>query len=201
MVEFRLNLVRDQVPPPGRRRIRYWSMVAYLGASGLVLVASFAWASKRLLQAADLRSQSRRLESEYVESRGGEGSIQLGAQRLHRRVAAQVASLQSVDRQLDTAIRPARLMKGLVLSLPPAISLRKFALDGEARTVTFELLVLGGTPERDAGPADLLADWQGDPAVSRAIKDVSYQGSQIEVVGDRSDVVWRFSAHLAGGGG
>lgn len=201
MIEFRLNLVRDRVPPPRQRRARYWAMVGYLAASGLVLVACVAWACTRLLQAEDLRAQSLRLEATYAEDRGGGESIPDGAQRLYRRLSAQIEGLRAADRQMEAAIRPARWLKGLALSLPPAVSIRKFALDGESRTVTFELLVLGGSPERDAGPADLLADWQRDAAVTRGLKDISYLGSQIEPAGDRSDVVWRFSARVVGGGG
>lgn len=202
MIEFRLNLIRDQVPTPAQRVLRYRLMMLYLGISGLVLVVSVALASQRLVQASALRAQSQHLETIFGRGREGSGDgLVTGASRVKNRLAAQAKALQASDQFLARDPRPARLLRAMVRSLPPGITVRMFSLSREDHSVNFELLAIGGGEEGQGGPTDLINHWQKDEELSAELKDINYTGSQVEGVGGRSDVIWRFTGRLAKGGG
>lgn len=199
MIEFRLNLIRNQVPDAARRRQRYRAMLVYLGLTGVALVGAMGLASSRLVQAAALREQSAHLERLYARDHEGQGGLIAGSDRLHQRLQALGQSLQAVDRQLAADTRPARLVRSLLVNLPPGITLRTFKLSREDHTVLIELLVAGGYDGR-VSATDLAGLWQKDPEVMAYLQDVSFQGSQIENVAGRSDNLWRFIGHFQGGG-
>lgn len=202
MIEFRLNLIRDQVPTPAQRLLRYRLMMLYLAVTGLVLVVSALLASQRLVQAGALRAQSQHLEALFGRGREGSGDgLITGATRMKNRLSAQSKSLQASDQLMARDPRPARLLRAMVLSLPPGITVRMFSINREDRSVNFELLAIGGGEEGSRGPTDLINDWQKNADLSAELNEINYTGSQVEGVGGRSDVVWRFNGRLAKGGG
>ena len=202
MIEFRLNLIRDQVPTPAQRVLRYRLMMLYLAVAGLVLVVCVALASQRLVQAGALRTQSQHLESLFGRGREGSGDgLITGASRIKNRLSAQAKALQASDQLMAGDPRPARLLRAMVRSLPPGITVRMFSLNREDRSVNFELLAIGGGEEGQGGPTDLINHWQKDEELSTELKDINYTGSQVEGVGGRSEVIWRFTGRLAKGGG
>ena len=201
MIEFRINLIRDQVPSAGERRQRYRLMVAYLAVAGVLVVLSMGLASSRLQEARVLRQQRDQLESRFLADHPGADSIRGYAQQLDRRMARDVVALRDVEQQLTGDARPARLVRALVLSLPTGVSLRRLTLNAEEQSVLIELLVFGGTPEQEADPSRLMGQWARDPELSRQLKDVAFLGSQLEGNVARKDKLWRFTGHLNRKGG
>lgn len=200
MIEFRINLIRGQVPSAPARRQRYGLMIAYLAVAGLLLAAAMGMAASRFVETQALVRQRDELEARFLAGNTGADSIRSHARNLERRMARDVAALRLVERQLVGDARPARLLRALVLTLPPGISLRHFTLNEEEEVVTFELLVFGGSAEKEAGASDLLALWARDTVINSQLKEMNFLGSQMEGNVARNDMVWRFSAHLNGKG-
>lgn len=196
MIDFRLNLIRDQVPSRLQRRLRYRALIAYLALTGLLLVGAVSLASTRWLERAGVRGNIDQIERFYQSGHEGQGDLMSGVARLQEKFQAQVAGLQATESLLLTDPRPARLIRSLLVTLPPSVSLRNFKLIREDGSLQFELLSVGGT---DVSPAELIILWQKDLVVKAALKDLTFQGSQIENAGGRSDTVWRFSGRLNGG--
>lgn len=200
VIEFRINLIRGQVPSASERRRRYRLMVLYLGVAGVLLAVAMGSASKRLVEARGLRRQCQEIEDRFRSERGGGEGIPNHARELDQRLAKGVSALRSVERQLATDARPARLVRALALSLPSGVSLRRVVLNGEDQSVLVELLVFGGGAGQDAGASDLLETWSRDAAIADQVKNLAFLGSQLEGNVGRSDMVWRFSGHLKGKG-
>lgn len=199
MNEFRLNLIRDQVPDKARRRMRYGAMLLYLGIAGLVLAMAVGLASGRVAQAMEFRDQSRRLEKAYAASHEGQGDIRPGALRLQSRLAAQLVSLKAVEERLASDARPARLLRALTLSLPAHMSLHKVTLSAEEKMVAFELRLLGSGSDNSIGAPELMSRWQQDPAITAEITQLAYLGSQTEKAGANGNMILQFSGRLEKG--
>ena len=196
MPEFRLNLIRTQVPRPQDRRIRYLGMLAYLAVSGAFLVAALSFSTTCLVRATETRTDLRRLERQFAERHPAAGGIVPYAGGLESSLTRRIGALTTLDHQLAGRPRPAALLYHFVLSLPQGVSMRLLQLDASARTLTFELAASGARPEGDLGPSDLIARWSQNPALAVQMSEVTYLGSQRQPRGDSADVVWRFSARL-----
>lgn len=196
MIDFRLNLIRDQVPSRSKRRLQYRVLMAYLALTGLLLVGAVSLASTRWMERAGVRGKIDQIERFYQSGHEGQGDLKSGVARLQEKFQAQVDGLQATENLLATDPRPARLIRSLLVALPSSVSLRNFRLLREEGTLQFELLSVGGT---DVSPAELIIQWQKDLVVQAALRELTFQGSQIENAAGRSDTVWRFSGRLNGG--
>jgi Tfp pilus assembly protein PilN len=198
VIEFRINLLRDQVANAAQRRRRYMAMMTYLGVTGLLLVGAVGLASSRMVEASALRAQSQRVENVYARDHEGQGGLLAGAARLNQRIQKLVMSLQAVDQKLAKDPRPARLVRNLMVSLPAGVSLRTLRVAQEDKSVAIELVLAGGY-EGQVSATDLLGLWQKDEQLMADLAEVNLQGSQIENVGGSSGQVWRFSGRLREG--
>ena len=200
MIEFRINLIRDQVPGADQRRTRYKLMILYLALAGLALILAVSMASSRLVEAAGLRGQSQHLEEVFNRNYDGQGGLAATANRLQERMASHVAALQTTDRLLASEARPARLIRALQFALPEGVSLRSFSLSREDKSVIIELRALGESVSQGA-QADVLTRMQKDPVLMAGFKELTLAGSQMENNAGRIDQIWHFTGQLAGGGG
>lgn len=199
MNRFRLNLIRDQVPSPARRRRRFRAMMIYLAIAGLVLVAAVGLASSRVAQALEFRAQSQKMEAAYAAAHEGQVGIQEGSAHLQTRLASQLESLQFIDRRLSGDPRPARLLRALVLSLPANMALHKVSLNAAEKSVFFEVKQFG-VAAGSIGAPELIALWQQDPAITAEIGQLAHLGSQVENVGAGGNTILQFSGRIEKGG-
>lgn len=196
MPEFAINLIRGQVPPRARRKLRYRAMIAYLAASGLMLAVTLWLATSRLTQAAVVREDIVRLERYFVAAHPEQDGIAAYAAWLERVAGERVAKLKAVDGLLGSAPRPAELIGPLALSLPAGMSIRSLAMDAE-QTVTFELMVVPSGTEAETDPSGLMERWSRDATLGSRLQGVTYLGGTRQSNGERNDMVWRFSGRVA----
>lgn len=196
MTDYRLNLIRDQVPSRARRRHQYRAFMAYLALSGVLMVGAVSLASSRWMERMNVRGQIAQIEGHYLNGKDRQGDLESGVAQLQQKFSSQLASLQATEGLLATDPRPARLIRSLLVVLPSTVSLRNFKLVQDDRTFQFELLSVGGA---ELAPMDLINLWQKDLVIKASLRELTFQGSQIENVLGRSDTVWRFSGRLMGG--
>lgn len=196
MPDFTINLIRDSVMPPARRKTRYWCMVGYLAVSGLVLVITLWLATSWITQAAVVREDTVRLERAFLETHPNQDGIAAYAAWLERVAGERLGRLKAVDGLLAASARPAEAIYPLALSLPAGMSIRSLTVDAE-QTVTFELLVVSSGTEADVDPSGLMARWSREAALGARLRGITYLGGTRQSTGERSDMVWRFSGRLA----
>lgn len=196
MPEFTINLIRDRVMPPARRKTRYWCMVGYLAVSGLLLAVTLWMATTWITQAAMVREDTVRLERSFLETHPEQEGIAAYAASLERKTGERVARLKAVDGLLSGAPRPAELIYQMELSLPVGISIHSLVVDAE-QGVTFELLVISGAVKADMDPSSLMARWSRDTVLGARLRGITYLGGKRQSNGERDDMVWRFSGRLA----
>jgi hypothetical protein len=193
---LRVNLVRDRVPPPARRRRIYGVMLAYLGVCGLAIAA----ASYR---AADLWAQGRR-ETVAVDRMSKAFSIVRGAQLAPGRYAAKLSAdlkkvagrVEAMDEILSSKTRPARVLLGICQPLPPSMYLAHVSIDGDRNEVTFSVGVPASHPDAGIRAKDLLDAWAKNEFLSGQVRTLS--AVQSERTRDRKGLVvmHHFSAEL-----
>ena len=193
--EFRMNLIRKQVPSLSQRRARYGSMVAYLAVIGALLAMAIGVATTWLIQATSERADLVGIDSRFAKTHAAGPGIVQHAAWLEKEMTSRIAVLKAVDGQL--AGRPAggRLLYRIAVSLPSDVMLRNLTLDG-AGAVTFELLVPSSRAEAGLGPSDVVLRWNQDAALGGYLSGIAYVSSQRQSNGDRNDVIWRFTGHL-----
>ena len=194
--EFRLNLIRAQVPSLQRRRARYGSMVAYLAVSGALLALVVGLSTTWLVQAAAGRADIAALDRGFAARHVARPGIVQHAAWVENEMGGRIAVLRAVDRQLAGRPRLGSLLYRLARSLPFDIGLKSLTIDANAETVAFELLVPAVHAEAGLGPSDLVAQWNQDAALNGYVTGIAYVSSQRQSNGERSDLVWRFSGHL-----
>lgn len=197
MISFRINLIRGQVPDSRARRLQYWGMIGYLALAGLLLVVTIGVATTRVVEASQLGGRIRAMERRFAEETSVTTGIRGHANGLTARLERRVKSLTSVDAALKSSIPLAPMLRSILLSLPPGVTIDSFSVDAGKRSVEFRLLVQVAGAESDPVPPDLLALWQKDAALSAMLPHVSYLGSEVASRGSRNDVVWRFSGQAA----
>jgi hypothetical protein len=193
--EFRMNLIRAQVPSLQQRRARYGSMVAYLAVTGALLAVAMGVATTWLIQAANERAELVKLDNGFAGAHAGEDGIVQHAAWLEKELTGRIALLKAVDRQLAGRSELGHLLYRLALSLPPDVMLRNMTLDAEG-AVAFELLVPAQRAEAGLGPSDVMTQWNQDAALGGCLTGIAYISSQRQAGGERSDIVWRFSGHM-----
>lgn len=196
MIEFRINLIRDRVPSAARRRRRYWAIIVYLAAAGMVLTMALGVSAARLTEARLLRRQQDRLEEKFRAAHGDGGTIRTYAADAEQQMINQLNTLRAVNARLAETARPAELIYALLSALPEQSSLQRFSLNNEERTVTFDVMIMGGGAGRGGGAADLVTRWTQDLQVSAHLEQISFLGSQMDGNVLRKDMVWRFSGQL-----
>jgi len=196
VIEFRINLIRDQVPTASERRQRYWGMIAYLGVAGLLVVLALGKATSRMLDARQLRVQIELMESRFLVEHEGSAGIRKQAARLQRALGEEQLALQRVETQLASTARPARLLNALHQALPSGVLLRGLTVSEVERSASFELVVLGGRAQLEGSSSDLLLRIQQNRELAAHLTDIAFLGSQMEANAARRDTIWRFSGRL-----
>lgn len=198
MNEFRINLIRGQVPDARQRRSRYWAMIAYLGLSGLALVLGIGYATSRLAEYASLKQRMRDMERRFADDSGATEGIRNHAISLEKRLERRVESLRLVNKSLDDSARLGVLVAAIARTLPAGVSFQGLAVSGGSRSVTLQLSVMTVGAANDPVPGDLIAAWQKEPGVASQISGISYLGSEVATLAGRNDMIWKFSAQLVG---
>lgn len=200
MIEYRINLLRGRVPTSAHRRRRYWLMVGYLGVAGVALVAALSMSTGRLLETNRLRGKSAALETQFRAMRGDVVSITEHAALQQSQLQEKRRALESVAAHYAADPFIAPLLQALVLKLPAGALVRHVAIQGEEKTISFEILFVGAQSARNVAPADLLARWNEDSLLAAHVSGLAFLGSRVEGIVSREDTIWRFSASLKRGG-
>ncbi|MCZ7592001.1 MAG: hypothetical protein M5U15_07510 [Kiritimatiellae bacterium] len=201
MIEYRINLLRGRVPDAGRRRRRYWGMVGYVALAGIILVATLALSARRWMESKEYHRQVALLESEFRSSHNGFDGIRDFVRFQQQQLEKHSRSLQALGDFYATDLRVAQLLEALIVKLPPGAMLNRFAIEPENKNIQFEVLFVGPRTPRSETPVELQSQWNSDETISSQLGAVAFQGSSVDDVATRKDMLMRFTAPFKKGGG
>ncbi len=200
MPEYRINLIRDRVLPPRRRRLAHAALVLYLLLCGIALVVMSYRETRALIAAIDSRGELARMDTEFRAGYPEHDTIDAYDQVLDQKLRTAVDTLAAIGDVLDHQTSLSALMLWLTEPLPPEMFLANFSLDREDREIQFAIAV--PARRRGAAPAeanDLIALWEENPDLTRRLDDLRLLISRRQTLQRRPMRVWRFSGRLRGG--
>lgn len=179
MTAFRINLMREIVPPPARRARIFLLFVAYVVLFGII--ATFA-AWRLTVKIVELQGrrhgmdlQERWFRQKYPDVASfGEyaDDLRLGLDHCD----AQLAGIAEViSRRCD--LPP--LLLSILQPMTPGMRMGSFSIDREKKSFGFEVSVPAATFERRRqGDADIMTSWNEHPVLRTRLKSIVLIGSR-----------------------
>ena len=195
---FEINMIWDAKARARRRRRFFWGVFAYIVFCGMLLIAVAYVDTRQLLAVAEQRREARVLEGDAWPQAKGQGGVVAYAASLFAELQQTAARLDAIVKIMDERIYLARLLPGLVLPLPAETYLRRLNLDGNARTVRFDLVLPMDQTNKEAGARSVLARWNADPALTAQLRNITLITTQRQQVNDAGVFVLQFSGMLPG---
>jgi hypothetical protein len=177
MVVFHINLIRGTIAPPRTRRRIFWGMLLYLGVCGGVLAAIANRATHRLVAVSEQGQQIVKLADAFRQKHPGEADMAGYAERLRQEAAAYAEKMEAIGGIRDRRVDAARVLLALTRPLPRDVDLVNFRMDGQKRTLDFELAF----PVRAAGGSEagaLLDIWNQEATIRANVGRIGSVRSQ-----------------------
>ena len=201
MAEFTINLINDRVMPLKKRRRIFWSMVAYVSACGLAVVATVYMASRELVQASRQRAKMTRITKEFRKNYPKQNDILLYSETLSSRGERIVRVLDVVKKHLIERPDVARILIGITAALPEDIRLVDFALDAEKGTVTFDLAApIVSKAGRPTDARELVGLWNRSSDLASELGQIQSVASNRKQINGKTVFILRFSGRPVAGG-
>lgn len=203
MAIVRINLLRDRVPPRARRVRLFYGMLAYLAASGVVLVVISAQQTQAVLRLLReeriLDAAERWFRRQYPQF----GRLTEFAEDVRLGLTHCQAQLSAIDRTLQRRADLAPLLLALTEPMLPGMRLTMFSFDREKKAISFEVAVPATMYNRRSDrEIDLMAAWNSNPVLKTRLR------SRPSLIGTRRargptgfEYVLSFGGVLRDGGG
>ena len=173
MPEISMNLIRDRIPPPRRRRRMFWGMIAYLAICALALAAISYQTGRQLVASARERSDIQRYEAEFRRTNPEDNDILAYCERLNRRGDQTAALMETVQEKVVTRADVAVMLVGIAADLSAEIRLLDFALDSESQSVNFKLAApILSSSGRLTEAGEWVALWNQNPELTAELNRI-----------------------------
>ena len=200
MTPFKINLIRDRVPPPAVRRRRYWMMIAYLVATGVWMVAVAHQATGRVVTARRMDDARKDVLGTFRARHAGSDNPARVAAALQRRMEDDRGSLQAVSKLVADGIPTADVCLAIVAALPADAQIIRLDYDRERGGLEFDLNLPTDEEAEAPDAAGLIGLWYQDPCLRQHLADLILQGSSRQRTTDGTMHVLRFKCRVKTGG-
>ena len=161
---FEVNLIRDRVMAPHRRRLLFWGMMLYLGLCSILLVAVIFTDTYRVLDAVANNREASAIEAAFKEAYHQDEDLITYARTLKEQLEEDRNRVDTVHKLVEQRANLTRILIGLSVPMPRNFTIDNFALDQRNGRLSFKLTV----PEESAREAsNLVASWNASPDLGR----------------------------------
>ena len=201
MATYEINLARNLVLSPTRRRILFRALILYIAFSGLGFVLLANRLARDLVAARERCRDLQVLEQKCLHDCGRqEENIVRCAHSMGYTMARYADTLEAMDSLLGRRIHVASILLGLVSPLPAEADLSSVEISAAKQEITFDVLVPEDQSSGDMTPPNLINSWERDPDIAREFTQITAVNRQRTMLNGRSVLISRFSAHLTGKG-
>jgi hypothetical protein len=198
MPDFQLNLMKDRVMTPARRRSTFWALSSYLFVCGLILIAASYRAASDFARARWQRDDIARLESEFKQAHPEQASVSAYAQELRLEAVALADALEGVQDSMGERIALGPLLRRLADPLPEDAFLVNLDYDCGKRMLKFDLASPVLTAEgKLPNAAELVSTWKQDEHLMDQAEHIASVASKRMLIDGRAMFIMRFSVSLA----
>lgn len=193
MASFEINLIRNQILSPARRRLLFWCMLGYLLSCALAMGVVAYHAEQHVMGATEAKAETARLEADFEQHNPGEGGVARSRQTAEDRLQARAVRLEIVNGILGRRLALARLMVELLAPLPLEVTINALDLDRGKGEMSFSLSV----PNEDGRPglsaSQIMQTWKENPALTAQLREFQAVGTQRRMVDGKSVLILKYS--------
>jgi hypothetical protein len=200
MVKFKINLLRDRVPPLAVRRNVYRAMMAYCAVSGVLLVLLSYWAAGRLQSDFLTRQKIARTEAEFRMRHPGSTDLVTYGHDLNRKMDDMSATLQTITAAAESRIAIAPILLALATPLPSSVNIGAIELNRQRQVLEFEVIFPVKGVDGAADATRLLEAWNADATLKSMLGAIHSIRSQRQSQRGRPVEAWRFAGSQLTGG-
>ena len=169
MTMLEVNLIKDRVLAPRRRKVLYWAMLAYLGLCGILLVVVVYFDTYRMTAAIDYMREAAAIRKAFHEAHPEEKDLITFARGLERDLQADIRRVETIEDLVERNAHLTRILLGLSVPMPRDIALTEFRLDHQAQKVAF---TLSYAEDHEQEAMDLFTLWNASTNLGREVSDL-----------------------------
>lgn len=193
-VFYDINLIRNETPSPGKRRLFHFGMVLYVLFWGGVLTALAYHGTHQLMNAFEQRATITSLHQGFIDTHPNLNDELRYLRNLVAELKRDGRTLESIDKVLSRRADFGGILLGLALPLPSKVQvLRMEQIDGNR--LSFDITVPGAMANA-VSSASLIAGWSAEEMLENRISNLRSISSHRRRVGVRSSVVLRFECTI-----
>lgn len=196
MISFRINLIRDLVPPR-RVRIRlFFGLTAYVVLVGAALALLSAFVIGRIRDRLEDRRRMDILERQFRELYPDVTNLKDYAEDLNLALGKCNDQLALVRQVLSRQISVTPVLLAVFSPLSNGMRILSLHLDREKKAFSFEVAVPVQVYEHQLRTDLLMSAWSQNSDLSRHVKSIVLVGSRRDRVGDSMCFILSFSCAL-----
>lgn len=185
---FRINLVKNEVMSPGKRRAVFFSMILYVVMVGLLLVVLSYKAAVNYIKISGYKRCG-------IE---GAGKVSADAKDIKSKMLFYAEKLEKIDRILSDDRDIARILTGLSGPFSGLSRIDNFIFNAPAKTLEFDVVTPEAGMKESLDANALISAWKRDAYLMSCIKDIESASVSKRKIGSDSFFVSRFSCSLSG---
>ena len=194
-----INLLRRMVLPIRQRKALYLAMILYLALMGMLL----AWVANRTARVMESIGRTRvdvaRSEAAFLATRSNAAGLEDLAAQLCADLEKQATRIENLDAILRHRVLPARILAGVVESLPRSAMITGVQYDEMAGSLSLNLAVPAVADHAGPNTRELNAAWMSNTLFTSQVADIQPQASSRTAMENRPVLVHRFVGKLKTG--
>ncbi len=199
-MDFKLNLIKNDVLPSDKRKIVFFSMILYIFIIGLILVSLSYKTASTFVKTADYKRDAANFKNAHLNDINGRNDISGYIKDMKDKMLYYAGKLESVNKILSKYVNLPGILKGLSASLPAGSSVDNFSFNSEANTLEFDIIMPEGQAKDRLNTNELISNWKKNGYLMSCIKDIESTSVSKQARGESSVFVSKFSCSLSNEG-
>lgn len=196
-MDFKLNLIKNDVLAPDKRKFVFFSMILYIFIIGLVLVSLSYKTASTFVKTADYKRDAVNFKSTHSGDINGRGDMSGYIKDVKDKMLYYAGKLESVDKVLSKYVDMPNLLKGFAASLPYGSYIDNFSFNSGTNTLEFDVIMPEGQAKDYLNTNELVSGWKKNGYLMTCIKDIESASVSKQVRGEGSVSVSKFSCSLS----
>jgi len=195
-MHFNINLIKDKVMPPEKRKKIFLSILAYLFICILIFVFLIITIGKGFMRLNNFKNEVLSLEKRLNQDQA-QKNISEYNEELRIKIAGYLDRLNAIDEVLSKTLDATQLLQGISKSLPKGNYIDNISLDNEKKILSFNVVSPAGENDITINISDLITIWKKDKTLMSMIDQINSSQSQKEKKGQDLVLISQFSCTLS----
>lgn len=197
-MDFKLNLIKNDVLPYNKRKLVFFSMILYVLMVGVLLVFLSHKAAVNFVKISDYKTAASYFQKAQLRNPGGKKDIQAYAKDLNARMLLFAVKLETVDKILSNNVDLTSIILRLLTPLSAGSYMDNINFNAQTGTLEYDIVTPVSGMNETANTKDLISAWKKDYYLSSCVKNMETISAVTQDKGETSIFVSKFSCRLNG---